>query len=120
MKKLFALAVLISCLSSQQLMAQTQDNCDIIIKDNKFNSGKLSLSKDTKECNFDLKSDIEHKITICNKGNVAVEFESKDLHREKVIKPQKSVTVNIGPLQKGKTYKFFEEFHGHKCSFRAI
>lgn len=103
-----------------QASEKTEDKkCDIIIKDKKFTSGNL-IASNGDNCQFDLPSAIAHKIKICNEDNVAVEFESHDLHREKVIKPGKSITTSIGPLEKDKIYKFVEEFYGAKCQFKGI
>jgi plastocyanin domain-containing protein len=38
------------------------------------------------------------------------EFESFDLHREKLVPPGKEIYVFLGPLDKGE-YKFFGDFH---------
>jgi hypothetical protein len=50
------------------------------------------------------------KIIISNNDNVMEEFESIDLHREKIVPANSEVHVFVGPLSKGE-YKFFGEFH---------
>lgn len=50
------------------------------------------------------------KIIINNEDPTPEEFESHDLHREKVISGNSTGTVLVGPLKKGQ-YKFFGEFH---------
>ena len=48
-------------------------------------------------------------VTVKNTDNVAAEFESSDLDREKVVKPGSEITVFLGPLDAG-TYGFFNDF----------
>jgi heme/copper-type cytochrome/quinol oxidase subunit 2 len=50
------------------------------------------------------------QIDIHNSGKRAVEFESHELRKEKVIAPGKKVSVVIAPLSPGE-YKFFDDFH---------
>ncbi len=50
------------------------------------------------------------KLIINNLDDVAEEFDSFDLNREKVIFPHSKGTIFIGPLPKGK-YEYFGEFH---------
>lgn len=50
------------------------------------------------------------KLIIENKDDVAEEFDSFDLNREKVIFADKKVTIYIGPLIPGR-YEYFGEFH---------
>ena len=92
--------------------------CDIIIKNKDFQSGKLAR-KSKNECSFTLKAGVKQKIKICNHDKLPMEFESYDLRREKIIKPSKSVIISLSRLEKGKKYKFFEEFYGNKCVFEV-
>ncbi len=49
---------------------------------------------------------------VTNAGNAAVEFESFELHRERVVQPGQTITVYIPALPPG-TYPFFDDFsHG--------
>jgi len=50
------------------------------------------------------------KLIIHNKDNLAEEFDSFDLNREKVIFAGKKSTIFIGPLPAGE-YHFFGEYH---------
>ena len=50
------------------------------------------------------------KITVRNQDTKAAEFESSDLHREKVVQPGAEVTMFVGPLDAG-SYEFFDDFH---------
>jgi len=48
--------------------------------------------------------------TIKNLGTIAAEFESSELHVEKVIPPGRDATVHVRPLEPGR-YNFFDDFH---------
>ena len=50
------------------------------------------------------------KLIILNKDDVAEEFDSFGLNREKVLFPQKKSTIFIGPLKPG-SYEYFGEYH---------
>jgi heme/copper-type cytochrome/quinol oxidase subunit 2 len=52
------------------------------------------------------------KLKVTNAGDAAVEFESFDLHRERVVQPGQTITVFIPALPPG-TYSFVDDFsHG--------
>jgi heme/copper-type cytochrome/quinol oxidase subunit 2 len=52
------------------------------------------------------------KLHVTNAGDAAVEFESFDLHRERVVQPGQTITVYIPALPPG-TYSFVDDFsHG--------
>lgn len=53
------------------------------------------------------------KIEIFNIGTEAIEFESKQLRKEKALSPGASSFVVIYPLDPGE-YKFFDDFHIQK------
>jgi len=94
-------------------------NCDINIINKKFSNGELKLQEGI-SCQLNLPAGKSRKITICNKDNLPMEFESHDLNLEKIINPKKRVIINIPFLEKGKKYEFFEEFYGHKCNFLGV
>ena len=50
------------------------------------------------------------KLIIINKDSMAEEFDSFDLNREKVLFPNRSVTIFIGPLDEGE-YEYFGEYN---------
>jgi len=50
------------------------------------------------------------KVTIFNTGNSAVEFESVQLRKEKVLAPGADSFVVVAALEPGE-YKFFDDFH---------
>ena len=50
------------------------------------------------------------KIELHNTGNTPAEFESIELHREKVLAPQSTSFIVFRTLDPGE-YKFFDDFH---------
>ncbi len=49
------------------------------------------------------------KLQVTNAGDAAVEFESFELHRERVVQPGQTITVYIPALPPG-TYSFIDDF----------
>ncbi|WHZ19049.1 MAG: hypothetical protein OJF55_001198 [Rhodanobacteraceae bacterium] len=49
------------------------------------------------------------KVLVTNRNATPSEFESTDFNREKIVLPNSTITVFIGPLDKG-TYKFYDDF----------
>lgn len=72
---------------------------ELFIKDHKFNPSQLTLPAGEKI-----------KLIIHNQDGTPEEFESYDLHREKIIPGNKKAVIFIGPLKPG-TYSFFGEFN---------
>ncbi len=62
---------------------------------------------------------IKVKLIIHNKDDVAEEFDSFDLNREKVIFAGKKSTIYIGPLAPGE-YHFFGEYNPSTATGRVI
>lgn len=73
----------------------------IDIKDHHFIPNKLTIPANQKI-----------KLIINNLDDEVEEFESFDLHREKIVPANGKIKVNIGPLDPGK-YKFFGDFHSN-------
>lgn len=71
----------------------------ITVKDNKFSPQELVIPADQKV-----------KITVKNLDSTPVEFESKDLKREKVVKANNEIVISVGPLKAG-SYGYVDEFH---------
>ena len=53
---------------------------------------------------------VKVKLLVRNENATASEFESTELHREKVVAPGAEVSVFVGPLSPGR-YEFFDDFH---------
>jgi hypothetical protein len=62
---------------------------------------------------------VKFKVVVTNKDATPEEFESNDFNREKIVMPNSSITVFIGPLKPG-TYKFFGDFHQDTAQGRLI
>ena len=50
------------------------------------------------------------KVKVTNQSNAAIEFESFELHRERVVPPGETITVHMPSLAPG-NYQFFDDFH---------
>jgi plastocyanin len=53
---------------------------------------------------------VKVKLVVRNDNPTPSEFESTQLHREKVVTPGEEITVFVGPLDPG-SYEFFDDFH---------
>ena len=53
---------------------------------------------------------VKVKLVVRNDNPVASEFESIELHREKVVTAGAQINVFVGPLDPG-SYEFFDDFH---------
>lgn len=69
------------------------------LKDHRFEPEKIEVPAEKKV-----------KLVIVNTDNTPEEFDSDDLHREKLIPAGKEGVVFIGPLKPG-TYKFAGEYN---------
>ena len=75
------------------------DEFHLVIKDHVFTPDRLTIPAFRKV-----------RLIIHNKDDVAEEFDSFDLNREKAIFANRKATIFIGPLSPGE-YSFFGEFH---------
>ncbi len=50
------------------------------------------------------------EVKVTNGSNTAIEFESFELHRERVVPPGETITVHMPSLAPG-SYQFFDDFH---------
>jgi Cupredoxin-like domain len=71
----------------------------LTLKNHQFTPQELTIPANTKVM-----------ITVKNEDSSSAEFESYDLNREKVISPNSSVKISVGPLDAG-SYAFFDEFN---------
>jgi len=81
---------------------------DLSIRDHRFEPAELQIPAGTKV-----------KLLIKNLDPTPEEFESTELHREKVVPPGQEVTVFIGPLEPG-TYPFFGDFNPKTAQGKII
>lgn len=71
----------------------------VTIKDHKFDPAEVTIPADTKV-----------KLLVRNLDASPEEFESYEMHREKIIRGNSQATIFIGPLKPG-SYPFFGEFN---------
>lgn len=71
----------------------------ISLKDNQFVPGEIQVPAGAKV-----------KLVVRNNNQTPSEFESNQLHREKIVAPGQEITVFVGPLDPG-SYEFFDDFH---------
>lgn len=71
----------------------------LVLQNHKFEPATLKVPANTK-----------FKVLVTNRNTTPSEFESSDFNREKIVLPNSTITVFIGPLGKG-TYKFFDDFN---------
>jgi len=59
---------------------------------------------------FEVPADKAFKLNVTNQDASAIEFESFELNRERVVGPGETITVNLPKLDPGQ-YHFFDDFH---------
>ncbi|HET9817831.1 MAG TPA: cupredoxin domain-containing protein [Rhodanobacteraceae bacterium] len=79
--------------------AEAMPEFHLVLQNHKFEPVALKVPANTK-----------FKVLVTNRGSMPSEFESADFNREKIVLPNSTVTLFIGPLAKG-TYRFFDDFH---------
>lgn len=55
-------------------------------------------------------ADQAFELRLQNQDKTAFEFESTELHREKIVPAGRSTTLKLGPLKAGR-YEFFDDFN---------
>jgi hypothetical protein len=55
-------------------------------------------------------ADHPFQLHVTNRDPAAIEFESFELHRERVVQPGETITVYLPALTEGR-YPFFDDFH---------
>ena len=98
--KVLAVAVVLCSLLGGVLPAHADEPVFLLtIREHRFEPTELQIPAGTKV-----------KLLIKNLDPTPEEFESAELHREKVVPPGQEVSVFIGPLDPG-TYPFFGDFN---------
>ena len=80
----------------------------LLIKDHKFIPAELQVPAGAKV-----------RLVVRNDDATPEEFESAELHREKVVAPGQQIIVIVGPLDAG-TYGFFGDFHKDTAQGKLI
>ena len=78
--------------------AETAPEYHLVLQNHKFEPATLKVPANTK-----------FKVLVTNRNATPSEFESADFNREKIVLPNSTITVFVGPLAKG-SYKFFDDF----------
>ncbi len=107
--KVFSRVVLgLSFVIVTPLFADELPNFQLMTKDGRFSPEKIEIPAGKKI-----------KLIVRNEGTEPEEFESRDLNREKMVMPGKSVEIFIGPLKPG-VYGFYGEFHPKTATGQII
>ncbi len=97
-------ALTVSLMAISPLFAAVSDSDsspEIRLQDGRFQPAQLIVPADS-----------SFKVRVTNRGPAAIEFESFELHRERVVQPGETITVYMPPLHAG-VYRFFDDFnHG--------
>ncbi len=80
----------------------------LVIKDHRFTPAELQVPAGTKV-----------RLVVRNEDPTPEEFESTELHREKVVPPGQEIIVIVGPLDAG-SYGFFGDFHKETAQGKLI
>ncbi len=106
MKKLLT-GLVISCTIASSALASDTEYL-IQIKDHKFTPEQIEIPANK---NF--------KLVIENLDKTLEEFESDDLHKEKLVNAGKKVTIPVNALKAGE-YKFYGDFHQKTAQGKII
>ena len=96
---LFILAATLMASSPLSVRAGEPPEVRLTIENHRFSPGEIRVPQGQKI-----------KLVVENRDASPEEFESYELNREKVVLGNASITVFVGPLEKGR-YKFFGDFH---------
>lgn len=80
----------------------------LVIKNHVYQPSELKVPAGTK-----------FRLIVNNQDATPEEFESTDFNREKIVLPNSSITVYVGPLRAG-NYGFFGDFHQSTAQGRLI
>ena len=95
----FGMAVVAAALALAPAARAADPEFTLSIKDHRFDPAELQVPAGAKV-----------RLIVKNLDATPSEFESNDLHREKVVSPGQQIVVIVGPLDPG-TYGFFDDFH---------
>jgi hypothetical protein len=77
---------------------------DIVMPEVRFQHGSFEPAHLTVPANTPF------KVKVINGSDAAIEFESFELHRERVVPPGEAITVHMPSLAPG-SYQFFDDFN---------
>ena len=105
MLRTFVATLLIVC--AVPVLAQ-QPPITIAVRDHQFVPAEVPIP-----------AGVKVELIIRNEQTTPAEFESKSLHREKVIAPGAAASIFVGPLQPGR-YEFLDDFHPATRGFLVV
>ena len=92
---------LLASFAAPAIARASDDESQLRFQNGRFEPASLTLPANTPV-----------KLQLTNAGDDAIEFESFELHRERVVQPGQTITVFLPPLSPG-SYPFFDDFsHG--------
>lgn len=108
MKKTFLIIATIFAFTTSNSALAAIKQYNITIKDHKFEPTIIEVPAHTK-----------FKLIVTNLDKTAEEFESDDLHKEKIISAGNSAKILVKPLKPGE-YEFVGEFHEDTAQGKII
>lgn len=101
MRRLWLLLVVVAAGVAFAAAASASDTPEfhLLLQDHTFRPATLKVP-----------AGVKFKVLVTNRNTMPSEFESSDFKREKIVLPNSTITVFVGPLDKG-SYKFFDDFH---------
>jgi hypothetical protein len=108
MKRLLYIAAPFALAVTRTLAANDLPEYTLIVKNHVYQPSELKVPANTK-----------FKIIVYNEDATPEEFESTDFNREKIVLPNSSIIVYVGPLRPG-NYSFFGDFHQDTAKGRLI
>jgi plastocyanin len=107
-KPFFVAAPMLLALAGSPAIANDLPEFTLVVKNHVYQPSELKVPAGTK-----------FKIIVRNEDATPEEFESTDFNREKIVLPNSSITVYVGPLRAG-NYGFFGDFHQATAKGRLI
>jgi plastocyanin len=98
MRRIACMAALLALATAAPAVAD-DPGVSISLKNNQFVPSEVAIP-----------AGVKVKLVVRNDNPTPAEFESTQLHREKVVAAGHAITVFVGPLDPGR-YEFFDDFH---------
>lgn len=105
---LLVAAPILLALAASTAIANDLPEFTLVVRNHVYQPSELKVPAGTK-----------FKIIVRNEDATPEEFESTDFNREKIVLPNSSITVYVGPLRAG-NYGFFGDFHQATAKGRLI
>ncbi len=99
MRPLICLGMFSAALLALAGPASAEDVPHLTIRNHRFEPDRLEVP-----------AGVKFKLMVKNADTSAEEFESSELHREKIVPPGQEIPILLGPLDKGE-YKVFGDYH---------